>query len=68
MLSIEEKIIRHVQHLPTPLKVEVLDFVEYLRIKTGNNDWSNFSLSTAMTGMEDEPSPYSLQDIMESFS
>jgi hypothetical protein len=67
-MSLEEKIIRHIQALPESKKAEVLDFVEYLRSKTEEKDWSEFSLISAMSGMENEVSPYSLEDIEESFS
>ena len=66
-MSLEEKIIRHVQELPDSKKAEVLDFVEYLRSKTEEKEWSEYSLSSAMSGMENEVSPYSLEDIKESF-
>lgn len=67
-MSLEEKIIRYIQELPESKKAEVLDFVEYLRSKTEERDWSEFSLTSAMSGMENEVSPYSLEDIKESFS
>lgn len=67
-MSLEDKIIRHIQELPESKKAEVLDFVEYLRNKTEEKGWSEFSLSSAMRGMEAEMSPYSLEDIKESFS
>jgi hypothetical protein len=67
-MSLEEKIIRHIHELPESKKAEVLDFVEYLKSKTDERDWSEFSLSSAMHGMEDEISLYSLEDLKESFS
>ena len=67
-MSFEEKIIRQIHELPEPQKAEVLDFVEYLRSKTEERDWSELSLSSAMRGMENEMSPYSLADIKESFT
>lgn len=67
-MNLDEKIIRHIQELPESKKAEVLDFVEYLRNKTEERDWSEFSLSSAMSGMENEVAPYSLEDIKESFS
>ncbi len=67
-MSLEEKIIRHIQELPEDRKAELLDFVEYLRGKTEEKDWSDFSLSSAMQCMEDESSPYSLEDLRESFT
>jgi len=66
-MSLEEKIIRHIQELPESKKAEVLDYVEYLKSKSEETDWAAFSLSSAMGGMENE-SPYSLADIKESFS
>ena len=67
-MSLEEKIIQHIQELPEAKKAEVLYFVEYLRNKTNERDWSDFSLASAMRGMEDETSPYSLEDLKESFT
>ena len=67
-MSLEEKIIRHIHELPESKKAEVLDFVEYLKSKTDERDWSEFSLSSAMRGMEGEISLYSLGDLKESFS
>jgi hypothetical protein len=67
-MSLEDKIIEQVHKLPEDKKAEVLDFVEYLKSKTAENDWSELSLSSAMRGMEDEQSSYSLTDLKESFS
>jgi hypothetical protein len=50
-MSLEEKIIQYVQELSESRKAEVLDFVEYLRSKTEERDWSEFSLSSAMSGI-----------------
>jgi hypothetical protein len=44
--------------LPESKQIEILDFIE----------WADFSLSSAMRGMEDEQAPYSLNDLKESFS
>ncbi|MCR4319927.1 MAG: hypothetical protein NUV74_06280 [Candidatus Brocadiaceae bacterium] len=57
--------------LPESKQIEVLDFVEYLRLRTEkeeNIEWIDLSLSSAMRGMEDEESPYSLNDLKETFS
>jgi len=67
-MGLEEKIIEQVHKLPEYKKAEVLDFVEYLRSKSEDKDWSALSLSSAMRGMEDEKSSYSLADLKESFS
>ncbi len=70
-MSLADKIINNVRALPESKQIEVLDFIEYLRVKTDrqeNTGWSDFSLSSAMRGMENEESPYSLNDLKESFS
>jgi hypothetical protein len=67
-ISLSQKIIEAVKSLPESRQAEVLDFIEYLRFKTAASEWNGFSLSSAMKGMENEISPYSLSDIKESFS
>ena len=72
-MTITEQIIKHVKTLPEAVQVEVLDFVGYLQSKREkmNNEsveWSEFSLSQAMQGIESEPSPYSFDDIQEKIS
>jgi len=70
-MSLADKIINNVKALPVSKQIEVLDFIEYLRVKTDrqeNTGWSDFSLLSAMRGMENEESPYSLNDLKESFS
>ena len=50
-----------VSSLPESKQLEVLDFVEYLKLKIEkeeNSDWSNFSISSAMRGMENEDQNY----------
>lgn len=67
-MSIEEKIIRHIHEMPESKKAEVLDFVQFLKSKAESDQWSDFSLTSAMNGMEDELPLYSIEDIKESFS
>jgi len=70
-----QTIAKHVDSLPQDAQQEVLDFVVFIerrRTQEQNTDreniaWSNFSLSAAMRGMEDEDSPYTPADIKESF-
>ena len=69
-MTVAEKIIEHIRHLPEPIQVEVLDFVEYLENKAEGEDrsaWSNFSLSQALRDMESEASSYSEKDLKEVF-
>jgi hypothetical protein len=68
VMSLEETIIKQIHELPESKQSEVLDFVEYLRTKTDEKDWSVFTLSSAMRGMEDEESLYTLDDLKESSS
>jgi hypothetical protein len=70
-MNLTNKIIENVKELPELKQIEVLDFIEYLRLKTErqeNIEWSTLSLSSAMRGMENEQSHYSLNDLKESFS
>jgi hypothetical protein len=67
-MNLDEKIIEQIRQLPESKKAEVLDFVEFLKSKTDERSWYELSLSSAMRGMEDEVSPYSLKDLKESFS
>lgn len=69
-MNLADEILKTVKALPESKQVEVLDFIKHLKIKAErqeNSDWSNLSLSTAMREMENEPSPYSIDDIKESF-
>ena len=71
-MNIDETIIRNIHELPESMKVEVFDFIEYLKTKKiqkkGKEDWSSFSLSSAMRGMEDEQTSFSFHDLKETFS
>jgi hypothetical protein len=69
-MGLEEKILQKVNDLPETEKAEVLHFIEYLKTKAGKKerkDWNDFSLSSAMRGMENEPALCSINDIQESF-
>jgi hypothetical protein len=75
-MSLTEKILKHIQEMPESFQVEILSFLEYLELKIKkaqsiNNEeteWFELSLSGAMRGMEEETSPYSLNDIKERFT
>ena len=70
-MRLEEIILKHLQELPGPEKAEVLNFIEYLQAKTekkDRGDWTIFSLSSAMRDMGDQNTPYTLDDLKESFS
>ena len=75
-MLVTRKIHENVQKLPAPFQAEVLDFVEYLLMKSEHEvaqqselDWSNFSLSSAMRGMEDEDAiTYTIDDLKVVFA
>lgn len=71
-MTLTEEIIQHIQALPEPLKAEVLDFVEYLELKSRKSEedaeWSALSLNSAMKGMEKETALYSAEDLKERFA
>jgi len=62
---------QHVQRLPPTSQAEVLDFVEYLLEKAARGEargHSEFSLTSAMRGMEDDDSPhFTAADLKEKF-
>ena len=69
-----QAIAQHLETLPETARREVLDFVEFLETRTHprvvretDAAWSAFSLSSAMRGMEEEPSPYTAADVKELF-
>ena len=71
-MTTAEAIIQHLRSLPDSARREVLDFVQFLEFRgnelTGKEEdvaWSDFSLTSAMRGMEDEGTPYTLADIKE---
>jgi hypothetical protein len=69
-MNLSEKILKSVASLPISKQLEVLDFVEYLKIKTEkeeSSNWSSFSISSAMRGMENEESNYSVTDLKETY-
>ena len=74
-MIITEKIQEYVQRLPTPLQSEVLDFIEYLLSKAERDiprresaSWSDFSLTSAMRGMDNEETlSYTVADLKALF-
>jgi len=70
-MSLTDKIIENVRSLPESKQMEILDFVEYLRAKIEKEErkeWMNFSLTSAMRGMEKEELTYSMNDLKETYS
>jgi hypothetical protein len=69
-MNLSEKILKSVASLPISKQLEVLDFVEYIKIKTEkeeSSNWSSFSITSAMRGMENEESNYSVTDLKETY-
>lgn len=69
-MTTTQAIVQHLEALPDSVQREVLDFVEFLESRRGNrvlrgddDQWSDFSLASAMRGMEDEGSPYTAADL-----
>jgi hypothetical protein len=75
-MSTVERINQQVQKLPEPLLSEVLHFVEFLMTKAipenarqEDLQWSQFSLSAAMRGLENENMPiYDESDLKEKWT
>ncbi len=70
-MAIAERIQQLVRELPASLQAEVLAFVEYLLARARRQEaetWSEWSLSSAMRGMEDETAPtYTVDDLKVRF-
>ena len=58
-MSTAEKIYQQAGELPEPAQQAILQIVELLVEKSSaeNDEWSQFSLANAMTGLEDERWP-----------
>ncbi len=68
-MTTADQISQHLQTLPEPVLREVLDFVEFLKSrhkipKAREEDtmWTDLSLKSAMRGMEDEETSYTLTE------
>ena len=65
-MSLDETIYRQVQKLPPSQQEELLSFLRHLLAGTEHKEvreWTAFALSSAMRGMEDEESLYTLSDL-----
>jgi len=73
-MTTAQAILERLKDLPDSAQQEVLDFVKSLESRWAeiaqeeDVAWSNLSLASAMRGMEDEETPYTLADLKESFS
>jgi len=73
-MTTAQAIVQRVMSLPEDAQREILDFVEFVETRKSKqkdrdeeSSWSVLSLASAMRGMEDEDSPYTLDDLKESF-
>lgn len=70
-MGVADRIIEKITSLPEEKQTEVLDFIDFLKKKIDEDEkrgWSKFSLESAMRGMENEESLYTLNDLKETFS
>lgn len=73
-MTTAQAILERLKDLPDSAQQEVLDFVKFLESRRSelaqeeDVAWSDLSLASAMRGMEDEETPYTLADLKESFS
>ena len=70
-MGLADSIIEKIRSLPEEKQTEVLDFVDFLEKKIKeeeNRGWSKLSLESAMRGMKDEETHYTLNDLKETFS
>jgi hypothetical protein len=73
-MTTAQAIVQQLSALPEDAQREVLDFVEFIKTRSigqierqEESTWSALSLASAMKGMEDEESPYRLDDLKETF-
>ena len=69
-MSLAEKIMEKVKLLPEDKQSEILDFIDFLSKKMNEEErkeWSQFSLETAMRGLETEETLYTTEDIKEKY-
>lgn len=70
-MTLDEKIHLYEQKLPPSLQEEVFDFVQFLLLKSEQQekqDWESLSVSSALRDMEAEPDLYIVSDIRTKFS
>jgi hypothetical protein len=67
-MATAEKIVIELKELQSDDQTEVLNFVKFLkyrRTRREEDGFKEFSLGSAMRGMEDEPDLYNVDDIKE---
>jgi len=69
-MTVDEQIHQAIRKLPEPYRQELWDFIQYLLAKAEraeHEEWAALSLTSAMRDMEDEPSPYTPDDLKVRF-
>jgi len=73
-MTLAQSIAERLASLPEDAQREVLDFLEFIESRRAaqpvipdDSSWSAVSLASALRGMEDEESPYGLNDLKERF-
>ena len=67
-MDLTAKIIEMIQSLPEEKKLEVLKFIEHISQKEEEKElkqWNKFSLNSAMRGLEEEETVYTVEDLKE---
>lgn len=65
-MVMNQTIQNYIEKLPASYQETVIDFLAFLLSRAERQEeleWSRFSLASAMRGMEDEPSEYTLDDL-----
>ena len=65
-MVMNQTIQNYIEKLPASYQETVVDFLDFLLSKAERQEeleWSRCSLASAMRGMEDEPSEYTLDDL-----
>ncbi len=68
-MTTAQAIAQHIETLPEAARREVLDFETKTQrrvVRESDPAWSSFSLASAMRGMEDEPSLYTIAAVFRS--
>ena len=69
-MSISDKIYKELELLPEDKQAKVLDFIKHLSGKQAEEEleqWNQFSLSSALEGIENNEVEYTLEDIKEKY-
>ena len=67
-MSLADDIYKELKFLPEDKQAKVLDFIKHLKEKEMDkeiNEWNEFSLSSALEGIEDDEIEYTFEDIKE---